>query len=919
MTISKSYQHLRPVLSYALFCVISIFISQSANADFGLDINQINEVTHLEIPGLSASDYQMKNQDGYVELLVSGLDAKSVEKLRRYSDQHIKKITVSKSASLSQDIIKIQLVGKATQVFDYLTDAPAALSIDFYVDDKESAKEPIRAQAKNSSEEPFLDEVAVKKTARKPASDEFIKTAADPEAEAPVFEIIHEGKHGQKKKEVKTVKEISSDIPGLLDFDSQRLKFKQDSVIESRGKISLKFPVLINPNKQLTALLKKKVHYQVEPTEDAETNDMMVIKEFFSKNDYKNFLRGREVYTKKHPGSRYTEMLAFMAGDALYELYKTDKSKILLEESLSTYDAVVNRYPNSPLTERTLLFTSWLRMENGEYFGAIRNLKTYVKNYEKSPLRDSMELYLAHCLIQVNQNDDALKIFERLMNSPDRDVQRQATFEIGDTFFEKKDYKKAIQYYDKALVAYPESAKNYANVYYNKAESEFVEEDYATAAESFKNFLKYFPLNPHASYAWTRLGEIFEISDQEEKKWRGYYNEGVFRFNNSPGAAIAKVHLLHHAAVNGEERRLPMAIADMRALQKSIPIKQADEFTAFNISDIYFKRKKYKEAAQELITFFKSVKLPTYAEKFHRRIGRAISFQMREKIEQNKLDEAFSILDSYDPLWIKKSERIDFHYLKGMAFEKSRVYKKAASEYKAFLDKYKKLGNQEEITVIENLPVIDEIYLRAAVTQYQLNNIADAKELMGHVDPAKMSASDKDENYLILAKIADREAQEDSALKYLSQIKKDNLESSLLKVKFFKESKKYQQAFETIDAYLDKGNPDPSEKFQALKTKLSLLEAAGKKDKYYSFSSRFFDEYKDSKFDFDEEKYKLGLHLSENGKTKEAETVWGTIQAGSMWKKLAEDSQNEKKWASQYKKYIDRIPAMSNESKEDKK
>jgi tetratricopeptide (TPR) repeat protein len=903
------------LISFGSVCLFSLL----ARADFSLGINQVNDVTHIEVPNIGPNEYQLNQKGDKVELLVSGLNPKSAEKLTRYSDQHIKKITITKSNSLDKDIITVTLAGKKTQVFDYLTDSPSALSIDFYIDekspdsnDREDSKSSVRKTANNEDAPEKVAKASSSVADRKPSSDEFLQST-------PFIEIVKVGSDGRKAvKPVRTRKEFLEEVKSILDFDLSRVLFKSDSIIESRGKIFIKFPVLINQNSQLTEIVKKKVYYEVADSDDDETKKMLAAKKFFTQNDLKSFLRSKEAFIKNYPETKYMEMLMFMEADALYDLSRSEKSKILLQQSLNIYDAVVSKYPNSPLAERTLLFTAAIRMEMEEYLGAIRNLKAYVKKYESSPLRDNMEIFLAHCLLRVHENDDAMKIFEKLIASGDPEVKRQATYELGDAYFEKKEYKKAIDFYNAAVEAFPENKKNFPNAFFNKAESEFVDERYKDSLETFKNFLTLFPQHPYAHYAWTRIGEIFEIAQEDFKGAEGYYRESIFRFQNTPGGAIARIHLLSHQIATAEARRLPILLSDLRGLEKQVALPQADEFVAFNVSDAYFNRGNYKEATDELIGFFKKVKIPTYADKFHRRIGRGISFQMREKLAQGKTEAAFKVLESYDPLWIKKSERLDFTYLKGVGYEATNAHKRALKEYKSFVDKFKVLASPEEIVVVEKLPAIDEVYMRMAKCAFALKDLAAAREYMAKADVSKISPERQDPSYLMQARIAEAGGQLDSAEGYLKEIKKDSPESLAFKIHILEKNKKYAEAIALTDNYLEKNKLSAADRFPILRKKLGLMENIAVDKKYYEFSNRLFEEYKTTKFDFDAEKYKLGLHFSEQGKNKESEEVWSTIQDGTMWKKLAKESSTEKKWNSTYKKYIERIPAMA-EGKEEKK
>ncbi|MCB0361547.1 MAG: hypothetical protein KDD35_02430, partial [Bdellovibrionales bacterium] len=60
-------------------------------------------------------------------------------------------------------------------------------------------------------------------------------------------------------------------------------------------------------------------------------------------------------------------------------------------------------------------------------------------------------------------------------------------------------------------------------------------------------------------------------------------------------------------------------------------------------------------------------------------------------------------------------------------------------------------------------------------------------------------------------------------------------------------------------------------------------------------------------------RYKVGSILYETGDIKGAERIWSQLKAnqGDMYKKLAAERLNQAEWQDEYKKYLNRIPAMS--------
>jgi hypothetical protein len=63
-------------------------------------------------------------------------------------------------------------------------------------------------------------------------------------------------------------------------------------------------------------------------------------------------------------------------------------------------------------------------------------------------------------------------------------------------------------------------------------------------------------------------------------------------------------------------------------------------------------------------------------------------------------------------------------------------------------------------------------------------------------------------------------------------------------------------------------------------------------------------------------KYRIGDILFENGDLPAAEKEWSHLGKGTIWAKMAQEKIDGAKWKDQYKKYINRIPAMSGFEKE---
>jgi TolA-binding protein len=903
---------------------LSLGFVSSAMAAGGLSISHMNDVTHLEIAGIGTNDYQVDKNKNLVELKINDLSADKVKELRAYKDRHISKIDVSQSASLDQSIVQIYLTTSAVEMFDYLTDSPPSLSVDFYFDDEKQEKlakaeaskkkKENAAKSKSGEEQDIMNESEEDSIERKLASNEFIKKIEN----ASILSDLDEGSKKQindgadGKKGQKRPKKIY-DIRDTLDIEVQKINFPLDIIIEAREKIFLKFPLLLNESEYLSSVLSRKVSYEIADKTDPETKDFLKAQKMFDENDFKKFFKSKKIFLKKYPKSRYTEMISFMGADALLQTYKKEKDPELFEEALKTYDALISKYPKSSLSERTYLLLSFLRMKEGKFLEASRNLKTYVERYQKSPLRDNIRLILAQSLLRTKQYKDAALIYEELMKSEATDVKEMATFEAGDVFLEKNDYKNAIKYYETALNNYPQAAKKFPNIYFNLGEAQFMIEDYRSSIQAFRTFLKEHPQHDFSSYAWTRMGEMLEIAEKNERVWRGFYNESIFRFNNDDGAQIAKAHLLYHDSKKSVPHKYGIYLDGFKELEKNIKLPHADDFIAFKVADSYFERGDFKKSADHLIEFFREKQIPLEAEKFHKRIGRSLLAMLNAEMTKGTPDSALLALRDYDDLWFKKSGLISFDYIKARIYENAGMYDLAEQYFNKYLKSAKEHNVLESSEKVPSKSIA-ELFLTKALLHNK--KIPLAVENFKKINTAELNEEEMDHYFRLERDMSVLRKDLVKAIAHSQEIKTPSKKDIRLLASLHSEEGNYTEAVKIVDKYVNSYPLNEKEKFEVLKEKIGFLRASKDKDKYHSYLKKFYTEFKSSKNNFDKEKYDLGKIYAAEGNTKDAQDVWSSISEGSIWAKLAKETNDENEWNKKYNKYIERVPAMQSKQKE---
>jgi tol-pal system protein YbgF len=112
---------------------------------------------------------------------------------------------------------------------------------------------------------------------------------------------------------------------------------------------------------------------------------------------------------------------------------------------------------------------------------------------------------VAYEAFQKGDVEGARKKFEAFLKQyPNTELSGHAQFWIGETYYQKKDYERAILEYEKAITKYPEGSKIPAALY--KQGLAFLElGDKANARNLFKRVIERFPRSEHAEMAKKRL------------------------------------------------------------------------------------------------------------------------------------------------------------------------------------------------------------------------------------------------------------------------------------------------------------------------------------------------------------------------------------------------------------------------------
>lgn len=125
-----------------------------------------------------------------------------------------------------------------------------------------------------------------------------------------------------------------------------------------------------------------------------------------------------------------------------------------------------------------------------ERIGDYQNMYAYTEKYlHKNPSDSRGTFCKARALHQLGKLDESLKLLHNLLSKISNNI--QIYDELGQVYAKKGDFKKAKDYWNKAL----EISPDYANIYFNFAQLAMEQGNYSNAEEMFKKALDLEPFN----------------------------------------------------------------------------------------------------------------------------------------------------------------------------------------------------------------------------------------------------------------------------------------------------------------------------------------------------------------------------------------------------------------------------------------
>ena len=907
------------VLGLTLLGSLVVILSPNAYA-IGITglVSRVGDATHVEFRGKTQWNYDLERLvANQVKVVVPPFDVSTQSLLKTWSGPLIKKVEINKKGKNGNYVITFTLKDSHVESFDYLTDDPSRLIIDFYRLEIPRKKRE-KTSRKKKKNQPVSQAVSsgsyIKKNkSREPTGSEFLEV---PERNA-------------KKTSLSSMARVfDGNDPNYQRFSVKDYEIKEEAIIASRQNIYIRFPILEIPVSELSNLIENSPEYVIRPRSNEENKRARFLMTLYLKNRKASFLKAFDFFIKKYPDTRYDEIIRNMAAEIHFRLFQKTKNLYHFNKAKAGYEYLLVKYPDSPLAERTELFLGYADFERGDAAGALQTFKKFMKTRPGSSEREKVQRALGAAFLSLKKYKDATRVFKELeKNSRDKKLSMEAAYRLGDVAFSQRDYPNAIRLYHQALKQHKEYELVFPNAHYNLAESYFWTGDYRKSLRHHLNFIRLFSAHEHGGYAITRVGELMEIMGVDQSRVMGAFLESYFRFRENPGAGVARVRMLSQRMKGMKKKELKNSVEEMKKIGKESSLPKMDEFVSLMIADGYHYRRDYKSALEFLIGYYRQNPSSSSLRFFYKRILKNITDDLRTSVYNGDFMKVLGTFSKYSVTWLKNADRMDIHYFLGQAYEQAGVFDEAESIYGRLLKGIKRIrGTKEdrERRVNEYLPSFDELHIRLASVSVKQRHYAKAHQYLLQVKiPDQLSPELQVEWVENLAQIAEEKGKTKEAIKHLLVLTKTWKDKPHLLLPIYLRlaemqirNKKYAGAEKSLSVLTTmKGNKfevDEDVWAKAMERRADVLLKQGKSvaavEAYLEMLEQF-----EKKRPLSYIRYKVGSILYDKGDLRGAEKIWAHLggESGQMYRKLADERLAQAGWQDNYKKYINRIPAMS--------
>ncbi len=913
------------------FLVSSISFSNPESAPVNSRISYQDETIHLEFSGRKDWDYNVEKKDkkgagSAVEITLDGLDQKSLSEIKNFKADWVKKVSVDANGPDGKTKITLDLATDL-DVFDYLMEAPSRLVVDLFPNSK-------KAKTKEAKSEETADAQKPKQQAAKSAVAKETKVGTRNPATADFLEIEKSGLMNISDKKV-----FENKLAGIFDgadpfyerFSLKDYEVKEASILKSKENYYIPFPNHVLPVVDWARIKNAETIFEIMPNDQKDNKHARLLQTLFKNERDQVFLKTYDWFMEKYPESEYKDIIQNMSIQVHLRQWQNEKSANHYDLATQKMKEIVQKHPEHAMAEKYSLLLGILAFEKKDFFNSLRSFQNHTKNAlwnkKGSFSNDLAQLGVALSFQGLNQFEEALKTYDDLQKSSVfEEMKAEAAYRKGDVKLSERAFDKAVQLYDDAITKVSSFQNNFPNAYYNRAQSLFLQDKFRESLDAYRDFIKKFPQDKLTPFAMTRVGELLDILGADKNKVLGAYLETYFRNGDNPSAVVARLRILSSKMKGMKPKEVSTTVNEILDLAKKSDLSGIEPFSKVLIAEGYSERQDYDEALNLLIDYYRNNPTTVDKELFSKRIFSNIYSKIAKRVSENNFLDALKIYTDYYDTWLKNSNRLDIKYQIGRAYEQGGVYKPAINYYTEVLNKFlaaKGTAAGKELSIKEDLPTESELYLRLAQAESQNKNYSKAFDYLKQIKPADtLTEKEQIERIILASDLHDKKGDVDRAILYLTEL-----------LKYWKGQPEYvAEPYFVLSQYEQKKGMK-KEALESLKRVDTLMADTGLVDKTLHKKSleqiaKIYDSENDftqaiiwydklltqyePTFPLESTRFRLGKLYFDRGQLQKAQDVWGQFKGkeSESWKKMAQEQVSSNEWKSDYKKYLDRIPAM---------
>lgn len=828
-----------PLLIATIYCAKVWSSDRNLNAlSQPIQLKNQGDTLSFELTGQNDWNYDLKRtvekNQTKVLLTVKGLDSENYDRIKNIKNPFIKAIKINPHGIDGKKQIEFTLSSNKVETFDYLTDFPSKLIVDFYfnekfktaenngeADDSRSiASEKSKNSAQSSSNSAAIKSAKLKEKNNKKNEPHLVgllhKDRPEEETEEDrlyLQDLKKEDPQPENKKPLnpsaalkaplKSVRQPAQDHFEVTEFDraetepAEKIDFKNGLFNVSneplaRFKIKsfemktasnhkpavdyfLSYPILDLPFSFWTKMKENVPSYEIQAENTEENKKMNLIKKLFDKKRTLVLRQTTEWFAQKFPHSKYLEMAYAMTADRFLEEWQAERKDADFDTAQLYYNKLMDNFPQSALFERTSLLLGLLDLEKHNYLTAMRKFKSHSDNekFKNRNSKDYAELGIAYCLAKLNKADEAVTIADEVeKNSQDLETRAEAAYRKGDFLMGSEKYMAAKDQYSLASKKYPQFARQFPNGVFNKMEALFRLDLHLESHAAALEFMQLFSRHEFAPYAMTRLGELLEILGSPQEKAVGAYLETHFRYGDSPKTIVARLHLLSTRMKGMKDIELKSTIDKMNELAKKSDLENIEQFKTTMISDGYVRRKEFDQAIKTLVTFYQDSPSKKNSEQVTNRIKSSIHNYIQYLSENDKNKEVLKVYKQYADNWIRKQERADTFFYLGKAYHTAGAYGEALKKYE--LAEQRLLSDRMPASTFNldgAMPKIEEVYLMKAQSLFEINNLQSSEQVLDKIkNPDTLTVPEQIARVNLASRLYEKRGDNETAIRYLAEV-----------------------------------------------------------------------------------------------------------------------------------------------------